>query len=310
MERSLQSSVPTPLARGIGTHRPRRARACALSLLFAAALATGLDAGATGVSFDGFGNVVDQSLLQLNGSAGFVGNALRLTPDLQGQAGSAFFAPPLFVNASSDFTTTFRFRISSGQGAGGPGLSDGFAFVMQGDGPTMLGGGGGGLGYMHGSNPSTYFYAIEFDTHQNVGDLSDNEVAVTRTHAAVGGPVTEVVKAENLDTKLSGHKLDNGHEWTARIEYGFHGVDRQLRVFLGEDNDVMQLVLSQRLDDDLLHFGGTSTSLGFTSATGLGYANHDILAWSFQVPEAGSLSLVAAAGLGILVSRRRRPTSA
>jgi hypothetical protein len=282
----------------------------ALGMLVLGTLAAAPGAQAYGVTFTDFGNSTDQAMIQVNPhtnpDAGFVGNVLRLTADQQGQAGSAFYRPQLFINATTDFTTTFKFRISSSQDAGGPGLSDGLAFVVQGDGPGMLGGGGGDLGYMHGSNPSSYFYAIEFDTHQNNGDLSDNEVAVTRTRAGAGGPVTEVVKAEDLDHKIHGHKLDNGHEWTARIEYNFNGLERQLEVFLGEDDDVPQRVLSQRLADDLFHFGGDSTSIGFTAATGIGYANHDVLTWSFGVPEPGSASLVGLAGLGLLLTQRRQ----
>jgi hypothetical protein len=59
------------------------------------------------------------------------------------------------------------------------------------------------------------------------------------------------------------------------------------------------------LPDDLFDFGGASTYLGFTAATGDGFANHDILSWRFNVPEPGALSLLGTAGLLLAAGRRK-----
>lgn len=282
--------------------------ASAVRALGAAALMGALSSGAQAMALilDDFSSSSEQALFQLNGNAGFVGNALRLTPDAQSQAGSAFLKQPLFIQSTADFSTQFTFRIHSAQGQFGPGLSDGFAFVVQGGGDQFLGNGGGSLGYLGATNPASYFYAVEFDIHQNGGDVSNNSLAVVRVAPALGGPVATTVGQVDLNTKLNGHALENGNEWTAMLQYSFHNQVRQLNVFLAEGNDTLQYVLGVQLPDELFHFGGASTTMGFTGGTGGGFAAQDILAWQFQVPEPGSLPLLAMAGLGLLAAGRRR----
>ena len=73
----------------------------------------------------------------LNGSATVVGTALRLTDGGQFQAGSAFAATP--VDASR-FGVTFRIHADRAP-------ADGLTFVVQGDGPTIVGDVGGALGF-------------------------------------------------------------------------------------------------------------------------------------------------------------------
>jgi hypothetical protein len=110
--------------------------------------------------------------LTLNGSATMItlanGNpALRLTPALTNQAGSAFTTSSVTVNK---FRVFFQFRITSGPGGyGGYGPGDGMALVLQMVAPDALGEGGGSLGYA-GIAPSI---AVEFDTYQNSFDITE-----------------------------------------------------------------------------------------------------------------------------------------
>ena len=257
--------------------------------------------------------------MQKNSSADFVGSALRLVPDQAGQAGSAFFKQGLSINSTSDFSTEFTFQITYEPDPNvvrdEEDFSDGLAFVVQGTGPGFIGYDGESLGYRNGPLDQIYFYAIEFDTHynSNTGDVSPsgNEVAITRTRR--GEPheppvVTDVIDSVDLSAGPNPRPLlDNGELKNVRIEYGFHGDNRRLSVFLSEGPGIPtpQLVLQTILTDNLFHFGGDSTYLGFTASTGDGHAHHDIFSWTFNVPEPGALSLFGIAGLVLVAARQK-----
>ncbi|OEZ52501.1 L-type lectin-domain containing protein [Duganella sp. HH105] len=270
--------------------------ACAIGLL--AALSTA-PAAALEIKFDNFANAAERSLLQLNGSACFsdtcpgAGSALRLTPDAPGLAGSAFLRQGLAVQRDTDVAADFSFRINSA-GRGPDERADGLAFVVQGGGPGFLGGTGVNLGYMHSTSPSGgYFYAVEFDTFKNgsVGDPSDNHISVTRT----AGNVTEVLATVDLDKLLFPvPPMDNGEIKNVRIEFGFHGIKRNLSVFLSEGAGVTPVrVLNMVTPDDVFHFGGDSTYFGFSASTGDRFSSQDILSLTLAIPEPGSLPLLA-----------------
>jgi hypothetical protein len=273
------------------------------ALMAGVAITLAHSASAVVIAFNDFSSTADQALLQTNGNAGFTGNVLRLTPDSPGQAGSAFFRQGLFIQSTTDFSTEFSFKIDSGI-PGTANRSDGLAFVVQGSGLGLLGQDGGNLGYM-GVSVLSPFYAIEFDTHDNVGDVSDNSVAVVKVSPGLTPP--QVVKEVDLNPR--GLFLDNGITKNVKIEYNFQGIARNLSVFVSEGSAIPQLVLNAVLPDDLFHFGGASTYLGFTAATGLGFATHDIISWKVNVPEPGTLPLLGiAALLGLWVRRSRGRT--
>src|SRR5262249_19021796 len=74
-----------------------------------------------------------------NGTAQFTNRLVRLTTNLNA-AGSAFSNQRVNIDR---FTTSFTFRIHDGTNP----PADGFAFVIQNNAPTALGGNGGALGY-------------------------------------------------------------------------------------------------------------------------------------------------------------------
>lgn len=260
-----------------------------------------------------FSNIVDQSQFQTNGSAAFVTPALpappttvlRLTPDQPGQAGSAFVRNPFFVQSTVDFSTDFSFRITS---SNPPSLrSDGLAFVVQGNGPGFLGQAGENIGYMGApTGAGGYFYAVEFDTYANgsKNDPSDNHIAITRTDAS---GVTTVKKSVDLSA-LGMPLLDNGEIKNVRIESNFDNINNNLSVYLSEGAGVTPTtrVLNMALPDALFHFGGASTYLGFTGATGDGFANQDILSFAVNIPEPGVLPLVGIGFCALLYWNRKR----
>ncbi|MDX2039256.1 MAG: CRISPR-associated protein Cas5 [Isosphaeraceae bacterium] len=244
--------------------------------------------------------------LTLNGDAAQVGNRLRLTASKLTVVGSAFSESAILLGPDKSFSTYFQFQISRSAGSGdrdGIG-ADGLVFVIQ-TVPDKIGGAGGGMGYLGIPNS----VGIEFDTFDNgpglgLGDLDGN-------HAAI-----------NLDGVLA--PLDYSAE---RRRFNDGGILHVWIDYDGEDDflEVRWALIPQRpfnpileLSIDLAEHLGTDTAfVGFTSATGGAFGDHDILTWEFRgdlapvqsVPEPSTLVGGLAAILGIAlgsVGRARR----
>ena len=125
---------------------------------------------------DGTGTASNPSFIQDPAGGGTW--AAQMTPDAAGQSGSLWFSVPQVV--SGGFNTWFEFKLTPDNISGSYATADGLAFVIQnaqgggaadpstgcaatGSGPTVLGGGGGCLGYSGIDNS----VALEFDTYYN-----------------------------------------------------------------------------------------------------------------------------------------------
>ena len=104
------------------------------------------------------------SLLTLNGNASISGSNLDLTNGGYSEQGSAFTNTTL---DAASFSTSFDFQVFETYTYP---LADGFTFTIQGNSPTALGEGGGGLGYA-GIGKSI---AIKFDYYNNSGEGNDS----------------------------------------------------------------------------------------------------------------------------------------
>ena len=134
------------------------------------ALASGLTASSVvtrsfqidveGTSIDFSAGFSSASGLTFNGSAGLDDTRLQLTNGSLNQAGSVFYDTPVEITS---FTTDFTFQLTNA-------VADGFAFVLQGVGPTALGSSGAGLGYA-GMNSSM---AVKFDFYSDDGGATDS----------------------------------------------------------------------------------------------------------------------------------------
>jgi hypothetical protein len=91
--------------------------------------------------------------LQLNGSAACTGGVLRLTPVASSQIGSAFLTTPVPISPTTTFAAEFTIQMGlNGVSSCSDDLlswgADGMTFTVQSQGPTALGGLGGGMGYL------------------------------------------------------------------------------------------------------------------------------------------------------------------
>lgn len=203
--------------------------------------------------------------LFLNSDAVIDDQSLRLTRDLNSLKGSAYFATPMPISASTSFQTSFGFRIDGGQGTGG---ADGFSFIVQNSdaGPAAISEEtGGSIGYQ-GIDRSL---VVEFDTFQNPTDPSNNHVGVV-----LNGSAMELV------TRNPPFVLNSGADLRAWVDY--NGDSQQLAVYLGDGPQKPNNPLIVT-NIDLETIVGPQGYLGFTAATGGLANNHRILDWTFSL---------------------------
>lgn len=243
-----------------------------------------------------FNNFQSTTGLTLNGNAARSGNVLRLTPSAIGQVGSAWFnnAQPV----GQGFTTSFTFQFS--QPSFPP--ADGIAFVIQNQGLNALGGGGGSIGYGAigpcSDGPNTCAggivnsVAVEFDTFDNgsaTGDPPQNHIAVqsgglntTNCPAHTdenddGFPNCTIGTVSSINTNMS-----DGQPHTVVIDYNPNsncgGDSCSLLTVSLDGTNVLSTQISLGAEMTL---NDGNAFVGFTSATGEEFENHDILNWTF-----------------------------
>ena len=109
--------------------------------------------------------------------------------------------------------------------------------------------------------------------------------------------------------------MSNGNLWTAKINY--NGAALSVNVTDPAEGSSFTAI-SQHPIDIASYLGTNSAYVGFTSGTGAGWENHDIVNWEFAntatlpttpTPEPSSVMLlgVSVLALGGLVWRRSRP---
>jgi choice-of-anchor C domain-containing protein len=233
----------------------------------------------TGYNFPDFSST---SGLTLYGSTAVVGSALRLTPASTSQNGGASWSLPIGTN---EFHADFLFQVtgSGGTGAG----ADGFTFCVRGPGSNVPGAGGGGLGY-GGVTPSI---AVGVDMYNNGGsDPNANHLEID-----VNGSMTSVATAP--DPLGAGVLFKSGSVYHLWVDYD--GSLLQVAIAAAgapKPAPVLSVALVSSFSWGLA---------GFTAATGAGYANQDILSWSYSTAPPAVLS----APVGLTVANTGTSTS-
>jgi|GEM_PF-2890416 len=230
-----------------------------------------------------YDNAFDNIFLNFSNNATAVRNdnhvvAIRLTPAKPDQNGSVFTRAPLALvdenGFNASFSTRFSFSMTNAGGAlndsDGPG-ADGIVFTIQTN-SNEAGTQGEGIGYQGIPNS----IGIEFDTFDNspnngfaLNDVSGNHIGVN-----INGDINSIVQAPVVE------RMNNGGVWYAWIDY--NGVSDTLDIRLSQTSDRPESsILTTTLDlVDVL--GVENAYIGFTSATGTDWNNHDILSWQFS----------------------------
>lgn len=266
----------------------------AIAITFTVALSGA--ALADNVAYNGFG---DTTGLTLNGSAAATatadGTVMRLTPAGGSQAGSIFSST---LTDATDFSTNFQFRITNPGGSvfdnnNEPG-ADGLVFVVQ---PidSTLGGAGLGIGYS-GIGTSV---GVEFDTW---GNAANNDPSQSHVGINLNGSVNHGSGAPYTANQFS-PEFDDGDLWSVWIDYDGATLEARWSTSAVRPAGAM---LSRTLDIPAI-LGQDTAYVGFTSATGAAWANHDLVRWEYTeyiVPEPASAMLIVAAAP--LLLRRKR----
>lgn len=259
------------------------------------------------ISYPGFTGACSGGGLTCVGNTVVTGSgALRVSNAAAFNSGAGYSTTAIALGIGATFSTTFQFQITN---RGGIAPADGLTFVVSAA-TAGLGAAGGGLGYQGVGNS----VAVEFDTFNNGEVGTSNHVGVD-TNGVLGNNGVSPYGVANCGS-TTGYVfgcMSNGDIWTATIDYD--GTTNLLDVYVQDGAGAVQQVVND-MSINIASLLGTSTAfVGFTSATGSGWANHDILSWSLAndrslgtptVPEPGSLALVGAGLLGAAWVRRRR----
>lgn len=254
-----------------------------LALIFAA---LGVATPSMGQGFD-YPDFADVSGLILVGNAQQSGNLLRVSPAAGNQSGVAYHGVP--VRVANGFDTSFDFQFS-GFGAGG---ADGMTFIIHNDprGSAAIASGGGELAYgaIAGAPAGTAIansLVVELDTWFSGGeaDLSGNEVSI-HTNGTGDNDNNESFSLGNISPLVN---LSDGLMHTMRVQFD----GSNLSVYL---DDLFNPLISVAYDftnggqwiggnpvGGLNLMAGGEAWVGFTSATGGAWENHDVSSWSFN----------------------------
>ncbi len=236
----------------------------------------------TGFTYDNFFKILG---LKLVGDATNKDSIIRLTPNVADMHGAVWSEYPIKV--SKGFTTEFKFSVSQGKNKDNsensyPG-ADGLALVIQNNNNEMLGTTGGGIGYETIPNS----LAIEFDMFANDSLQIENYIDPNGNHIAIQSGKLKPNSARHqseaqlyiLPTLFT--MRSDSTIYVVRIDY--NSIDKKLMFYLDYNKKPykkMFEVSDFRIEDYVALTNGKAY-IGFTSATGTSYQNHDLISWTY-----------------------------
>ena len=216
---------------------------------------------------------------------GTVGTSLNLTPLSPRPSAGAIWRTRK-VDVSRAFTTTIQFVINDTGGTADPagkGGADGFAFVMQLEGPERV----GATGYNIGYGAIAGGLAVEVDTWDDSRELAwlqSNAVEDPADHVAIHsngrGLLSAVPKFSLIhQSRVLGYAIDDGMPHTLAIVYR----PGLLRVYV-DDCSTALLSMNIWLDNVLL---SDSAYIGLTAATQAAWQSHRVTSWCWSATGEG-----------------------
>jgi hypothetical protein len=191
--------------------------------------------------------------MTLNGGATYNGSRLRLTDGNSNEARSAFFTTPVNIQ---QFSSDFQFQLTNPK-------ADGFTFMIQSSGPTVVGGVGGALGYPH----LAASLAVKFDLYSNIGEGPNS------TGLYVGGVAPNLPA---IDLSSTGINLHSGDIFNVQLTY----IGTTLTVTITDT--VTNASATQIYNVNIPSIvGGPTAYVGFSAGSGGQTATQEILNWSY-----------------------------
>jgi hypothetical protein len=225
--------------------------------------------------------------LQFNGSALFSSDEhiIRLNNNFS-QAGSVFTTNRV---DTTHFSTTFWMRLHEGTQ---PNPADGYTFILQGNSPTAIGAGGGGLGYQNIPNS----VAIKFDVFNNEGETDNSTGVFVNGHfpGVSHGPL-------DVNVPIDKAVVNIGDQHRKRIDINYDALTQILDVTItDEQHDGGPTSVHQTYTIDIPSIVGSGGAyVGFGGGTGGLYSLQDVLGWVFPpTPPAGVDNIQAKANIG------------
>lgn len=183
---------------------------------------------------------------------------LRLTPSQPSVAGACWLNKEK-IDLTRGFETEFEFRVVE---PGSKAIGDGFAFVIQNQGASFVGGTGDELGY----GGLTNALVLEFDTYNN-GEGSRNHIDIAYYDKSKGS-------FRRHATVHDIPEISDGEPHFARIHYK----DGFLTLYM--DSYIFPVLSSKMNIESIIGADDGRAWLGFTAATSEASAAHDLMRWS------------------------------
>ncbi len=210
---------------------------------------------------NGFANAGGQ--FATNGNASLAGQALQVTPNAAGQAGSIYYNQKVNVTR---FNTQFNFTMTPGSFT-----ADGMTFIIQGNGTNALGGAGGALG----SWQIDKSVAIKFDLWDNQGEGN------TSTGMFLNGAFPTV--PGSIDLRPNGFDFHNGN--TIQVNMVYDGTTLSVTL---KDPTTNATATQNYAVNIPATVGGNTAYIGFTGGTGGATAAQQVNGWTYNAPVAAA----------------------